>query len=53
MAGEASSIEGVLTYFLTPVLPNIDGEPTREGLIDIHQLISVNAASVALNLGGG
>ena len=37
----------------TPILPKIDGEPTREGLIELHQLISGNAASVASNLGGG
>ena len=38
--------------FPTPILPNINVYPTREGLIDIHQLISGNAASVALNFGG-
>ena len=39
--------------FLTPILNNIGGELTREALIDIHQLISGNAASTASNLGGG
>ena len=39
--------------FPTPILPKIDGEPTREGLIDLNLLVSGNAASVASNLGGG
>ena len=47
------SVEGVLPDFLTPILPKIDGESIREGPIDIHRLISGNAASVATNLGGG
>ena len=53
MAGATSNTKGVLTDFPTPILPKIGGEPTREGLIDIHRLISGNAASVALNFGGG
>ena len=53
MAGSMSSVEGVFSYFLTPILPNIGGETTREGLIDLHQLVSGNAASVVLNLVGG
>ena len=48
-----SSIKGVLVDFPTPILPNIGKELTREALIDLHQLISVNAESVASNLGGG
>ena len=48
-----SSVEGVLTYFPTPILPNIGGEPTIEGLIEIHRFISGNVASVALKLRGG
>ena len=36
-----------------PILPKIGGEPTREGIIDIHQLISGNVAFVASNLGRG
>ena len=48
-----SSVEGVLADFPTPILPKIGGEPTREGLIDIHRLISVNSASMASNIGGG
>ena len=35
------------------ILPNIFGEPTRESIIDIDQLISGNTTSVASNLGGG
>ena len=48
-----SSVAVFLAEFLTPILPKIDGELTREGLIHLHRLISGNAASVALNLGGG
>ena len=53
MARATTSAEGVLTDFLTPILPNIGGEPTREGLVKLHLLISGNAASVLSNLGGG
>ena len=53
MAGATVSVEGVLSDLPTPILPNIDGKPTREGLINIHRLISWTAASVASNLGGG
>ena len=53
MVGATSSVEGVLEEFLTSILPKISGEPTREGLIEIHILISGNAASMASNLGGG
>ena len=52
MAGAKSSVEGVLAYFQTPILPKIGREPTRKGLINIHRLISDNAASVASNFGG-
>ena len=47
------SVEGVLADFLTPILPDIGGEPTREELIEINQFISEDAASVASNLGEG
>ena len=53
MDGATSSVKGVLANFLTPTLPKIDGEPTRSGLINLHQLISGNAASMASKLGGG
>ena len=53
MAGAMSRVEGVLMNLSTPILPKIDGEPTREVLININQLISGNAASVASKLGGG
>ena len=53
MAGETSSVEGFLADFLTPILPETDVEPTREGLIDLHPLVSWNAESVALNIRGG
>ena len=52
MAGETRSVEGVLADFLTPILPKVNRERTREELIDIHRLISGNAASVASILGG-
>ena len=52
MAGATSSIEGKLADFPTPILPKIEGELTREGLINLHRLVGVNAASVASNLGG-
>ena len=39
--------------FSTPILPKIGGEPKRESLIELHQLISGNAASMASKLGGG
>ena len=53
MGGATSSIEGFLADFLTPIFSKIDRETTREGLIDLHLLISGNATSVASNLGGG
>ena len=53
MAGTTSIIEGFLMEFLTPIITNIGGEPTREALIDLHQLISGNTAYVASKLGGG
>ena len=53
MAGARSSFKGVLADFPMSILSKIYGEPTREGLIDLHKLISGNAASVASNQGGG
>ena len=53
MVGTTSSVKGVLMDFLTPILPNIEEELTREGLIYVHQLVSCNVASVALNIRGG
>ena len=52
MSGATSKVKGVLAYFPTPMFLKIDGEPTIKGLIDLHRLISGNAASVASNLGG-
>ena len=49
MAGTSKSI----AELLTPILPKIVKEPTRESPIKIHRLISGNAVSVASNLGGG
>ena len=53
MVGATSSVKGFLVGFLTHILPKIDREPTREVLIDLHQLSSGDAASVESNLGGG
>ena len=53
MEGAMSSIDRVLTDFLKSILQKISGEPTREGFIEIHQLISGNVESVASNLGRG
>ena len=50
MAGATSSVKGVLADFLTPIITKIFGEPTRGGLIKIHQTISLNAASFKDNL---
>ena len=53
MTGKENIVKGVLADFLTPILPIIVGEPTRESIIDIHPLIGGNEFSVASNLGGG
>ena len=53
IVGVTSSVEVVPADFLTPILPKIIGELTREGLINIHRLVSGNVASVASNLIGG
>ena len=53
MVGASSSVKGLLVDFLKPILPDIDGGTTREVLINLHQLISGNAASVETNIGGG
>ena len=53
MVGATISIDGVLADFPTPILTNIFREPTREALIEIHRIVSVDLASVVLNLVGG
>ena len=53
MVGIANSTKGVFMDLLTQILLKIGGYPTREALIELHQLISGNAASVASNIGGG
>ena len=53
VAGATTRFEGVFTGLLTPIIPKIGGEPTREGLVELHQLVSGNMASVLLNLVGG
>ena len=51
MVGAKISIEGVLSDFPTLILTNIIREPTKEGRIDLHRLVSGNESSVVLNLG--
>ena len=53
MTGVTSSTKGILTDLLAPILLKIGREPTREGVINLHWLVSGNAASVLSNLGGG
>ena len=53
MLGATSSVEGVLPEFPKPIFPKIGGEQTRDGLIELHQLVIRNAVSVSLNLGEG
>ena len=53
MVGTTIRSKGFIADFLTPFLPKINGEPTKKGLTDLHQLVSGNAASVASNLRGG
>ena len=52
MAGKTSSVEEFLADFPTLILPKIGKDPTREAMIELHWLISGNAVSMALNLGG-
>ena len=52
MEGTENIIKGLLVDLLMPILPKIFGKTTSEYLIDIYWLISLNAASVASNLGG-
>ena len=52
MLGATSNIKGVFYDFPTPILPEIGGEPKRELLIDLYQLFSRNASSVASKIGG-
>ena len=53
ISGAKRSNKVVLADFLTPILPKIFGEPTRELLINLHILISMSAACAASNLRGG
>ena len=53
MTETSQSIKEVLAEFLTTIIPKISRELTRESLIDIHQLISGSAASMASNIRGG
>ena len=39
MVGAISSVKGVLVEFLATILPNIARKPTREALIELHQII--------------
>ena len=51
MVGTVNNTNGVFVDFLTPVLLKIGGDLTREALIELHQLISGNSASVVSNIG--
>ena len=53
MTGETRIVDWILADFLTTILPNIVGEPTRESIIELHQIIISKAAYIASNLGGG
>ena len=53
MMGSTSCVQGVLAEILTPIPPNIGGEPTREALINLHRLIIGNTESLVSNLGEG
>ena len=53
MLGASTSVERVLSDFLTLLLLKIGKELTIEWLIKIHQLVSGNAALVLSNLRGG
>ena len=53
MTGSTSSIDGVLVYFLTQIIPNIVREPIRKALVDIYRTLSSNVVSIASNLDGG
>ena len=53
MTGATSSVKRVLADFPIPILPKIDREPTKEGLIYLHQLVSGNVASALSNIVGG
>ena len=52
MTGTTISIKGVLEDSPMPILPNIGGDPTREALMGLHRMISVNATYVVSNLVG-
>ena len=53
MVSKTSSAKGVLADFSMLILAKIGREPIIEDLIELHHLISGNAASVASNLRGG
>ena len=50
MGGVTNSIKGILADFPMSILPEISGKQTKESPIEIHLIISGNAASVASNL---
>ena len=53
MIGTKISVEGVHADLPTEIIPKIEVEPTIKVLIKLNQLISGNAASIALKIGGG
>ena len=53
MAGTTVIIKGFLSDLSTLMLPKIVGEPAREAFVELHRIISTNAASVASKIGEG
>ena len=53
MAGSTISMKRVLVDLLTPIIPMIVRETTREVLINFHYILILNRASAASRLGGG
>ena len=52
-ASRPTNIDYVKTYFQTPVLTKIHGEPTFEALRVLFNELKANAGDVSTPLGGG
>eukprot|EP00978_Attheya_sp_CCMP212_P022997 scaffold69585_cov24-Attheya_sp.AAC.1 len=48
-----NSVDGTTADFPHPDIPKIHGEPNRDSLIAIHELLCENVSSVTTNQGGG
>jgi hypothetical protein len=53
MGATHNSVDGTTADFPHPDIPKIHGEPNRDSLIAIHELLCENASSVTTNQGGG